>query len=156
FAETDLSPEGILDFVNRYGRLAGRSTGFLPAPGSLPSHVLDTHVESVRMWEETILHMKALVQTWRAAGDNDQEAVNRFIHWDGNTQVYYHPPQGMRPTEPYSIASINYHRELFTRLDPGELKRPAMFLVNQVINLFMEPSDILPQLQWDHATGQPS
>jgi hypothetical protein len=61
----------------------------------------------------------------------------------------------MLPDKPYPIASFNQNQELFTRLQTGELERPALFLVSQAINELMEARDIVPQLGWDHVTGRP-
>jgi hypothetical protein len=156
FAETDPSQKGILDFVNRFGRLGGRDTAFDLLSGSLPSDVLDAPLESVREWQKMILNMKSLVQTWRAVRENDRESLSRFIRWDGDRQVFYHPPTGMRPKEPYCIASFNENRELFTRLQGGELERPAMFVVSLAIHQYLVESDIALGLPWDHVTGRPS
>jgi hypothetical protein len=155
FAETDPSQKGILDFVNRFGRLAGRSTAFDLLSGSLPSHVLDAPLESVREWQKLILHMKPLVQTWRAVRESDRASLSRSIRWEGDHGVFYHPPTGMRLKEPYCIASFNQNRGLFSRLQVGELERPAMFVVSLAIHQYLENSDISLGLPWDHVTGRP-
>jgi hypothetical protein len=87
FAETDLSPEAVLDFANRYGPLGLRNPeGGVPPP------------EALRTWRGLILEMRYLVRLWDEARRGDAAALAQSVGWDERAGgvIYRSVPEVLR------------------------------------------------------------
>jgi hypothetical protein len=153
-AQTEPTPEGVLAFVTRYGRLGGR----IAEPGST--------VEPFDRWEDCIIWLCEAVRLWDLVRANNRSELKKVIRWVGPGVVHYVPPPEVisrLDTGPWEDLPIAERQEkwgwdivgksfdgetLRGEVSVGDVITPAILLILDFINPDLE-TGVSPALVWD-------
>lgn len=146
------TPEGILDFVRRYGRLGEGVERYARLPdGSLRM------VEPLREWCQAVVRLGEAVRLWDLAQQGNRSELSKVIRWEGRGAVHYRPAPEIRkfffesetyPEEKLTIASLDRYTEYLASFAPGEVEAPAKCIVLRVVNGYLGRT-AQPALLWD-------
>jgi hypothetical protein len=166
-ARTATTPEGILGFANRYGRLGAGAEEQADITsmtlGQIPSKYFP--VEPFHRWHYHIVWVSEAVRLWDLIQEEDREVLGKVIRWQGGL-VYYAPPPEVEKAlggrswdqvpeqerKSYKGYDLLGHAAdsatLKARVEPGDVVLPALLFVHSLINadLFLQ---VGPQLFWD-------
>lgn len=151
FADIMPTEDGILSFVNEYGRLILGEMLIVRSETGNKDGTLDTG-EPLSLWVSEITAMNQALTLWDMAQNRDMTGLSGFIHWSGDG-VYYDSGPG---TEEHSslgrttrtIAHLNEGSRLGNILLPGDLVTPALSQVQHVVNQHLEER-LSPKVLWD-------
>ena len=150
FATVAPDKEGILEFANRYGDLYTQSKETFTKTG------IEYDSGSLGEWKSQIELMQCTVELWDAIDRNNQAKLREYIKWGksdmsrlGESTIVY---QYSKNDEPIHIADTGDYKYRH-----GELIRPAMLHVVNVINMQLAPDpyvgdhliQVHPFLTWD-------
>jgi hypothetical protein len=169
---TEPTQDGILTFVNQYGKL-GEGVDVLT--------VLDdgqlSRVEPLGKWQRTIAWLGEQVRIWEMLQRGNRDGLARVFKWYGEEVVRYRPPDslrqrlGLHPADeehmehmirilPGSgelesfIAGPGITSELLSRLSPGDVVGPAWYWLLGSVNSMLR-STTQPALLWDEKRAGP-
>jgi hypothetical protein len=139
FADTEATPEGILQFANRYGLL-----GVGPRPRGL-----FLTPEPLKFWVEQIQEMRRAVELYNALRGG--KGLDRLIRWEsdderGEVSVYYTG----KPDRPELIASSRMVVDVFESFPHGDKIRPARCFLQSVVRKNMAAPVGLVELRLLH------
>jgi hypothetical protein len=169
-AAVDPTGEGILAFVERYGRL-GKG---VETSADLPNgrHGI---VEPFGTWRTVIVWLRETVRLWDMIEAGDSDGLASVIKWDGKGAVRYCVPAAVgellwpgwenlpedyrrqaekREADCYTIAGGVLGPDRLLRLTPGDVLQPARYLLLDLVN-GMLGNTTQPALLWDDKAGRP-
>ena len=150
FVHTKPTKAAILKFANKYGALsASRITRSWQADDA--GHIrtkFEGH--SLESWQKEMGVMSDAVRLWNAVRQKDLDELKAAITWKDDRSVSFTGwDDSTKKFRRLSlIASEEHHPELFARLQPGDLKTPALFYIQQVINKNLA-GRVSPRMLWD-------
>ena len=150
FSAVQTSRGAILKFANRYGDLFNsynlKDMVVRPTGQYWPSQLRGA---SLNRWKLEINQMRVLVRIWRAIKGARKNELKHFIFWRDKNAVEYR--LGMSIVWLATPEINNYLLKLFT---PGDVLKPAMYLLQREINRRIAEADnsgyvpIVPRLVW--------
>jgi hypothetical protein len=172
FARTDPTREGIRAFANQYGLLGKKIERdvMLPWPPESDNR-RPIKGERFENWVYELLLMRHVISLWDMTRKNDLDGLARHVHWYSQDRVSYQSTPG-RPTQespkvfnsdselkwdtqgiPYLdikrwIAAPWRRPELFDGLKAGDLIKPALFYIQEVVNTCLTEL-VSSRLVWD-------
>src|SRR5262249_5461297 len=134
-------------------------------PGVPAQHLAS--VELFGAWRATILRIREAVRLWDLIEDVDEERLKEVIKWEGGGLVNYYPPPEFGRDErrwrdlPEKVRRHFIGQDILGRapaaadtlrssIKPGDVLRPAMLVVNDLINGYL--GNVGPQLIYDPAS----
>jgi hypothetical protein len=154
FADTDPTPEGVLLFAKRFGRLTRPQTAGRPAVDDAGRPVRLTD-ECLELWLQQIEDVKRTAGLWHDCQSGKAERLAGRIDWSkdaaGHPVVSY--LRGPEEEDVEEIASRTFHAGRLARLSPGDACLPALFYVQDAINARIDAL-AHPQLLWDPDANQ--
>jgi Putative ATPase subunit of terminase (gpP-like) len=152
-AKTPPTPEGILGFANRYGRL-GLTRLYQSTVDGRTGELLD-------LWQNVIRWLGNALGLWHMAHENDRRGLEEVIWWiDESTVVNVHRDDRKGWLEAVQGLGKDYRYEdirrmagvpepYLSQIKPGEVIRPARLQLFNVINHSLRQGVVSPQLLWD-------
>ncbi len=150
FAAVKPQRDGIQQFANRYGVLFDRygMESVVRRPRG-KYRVAQLHGTSLPQWIDEIERMHALVRVWKAVKRARKDELNGVIIWTGTDTVEY--KIGGSGT---LLISPLLNKTLLDRFKPGDVVKPAMYLLQAEINKRIADISgsvhlaIVPKLVW--------
>jgi hypothetical protein len=169
FAETPPTPDGVLEFANRYGRLGDAS--LIPRTRQARSPIVphgfdsDRAAEEGHEWLVAILWVRFITRFWDAARAGDASFLSRFLRWRGRDFVTFanaaddlaedvprHPLVNTR--ESIDFLAHDTDPELLAAVRAGDLVLPARVFVQKSLNVALAAS-ASPQMLWSRERAAP-
>jgi hypothetical protein len=168
FSKTEPTKEGIKGFADKYGLLGfeeGEGRVFITIPatraksgsiwvgsrGDPPTGFVGSG-ELLSAWRSAIRDMRIAVEIWsmvREAEKGSDQALRRYISWQGPDRVLYETPAEER--KDYAkfavIASPQIRPEFLKRFTRGSVFGPAQYYLQSLINDSLEGL-VSPRLLW--------
>jgi hypothetical protein len=168
-AAVDPTEEGILAFVQRYGRLGEGVEAWADLPDGRSALV-----EPLREWRTVITWLGEQVRVWDMIEAGDLDGLAPIIQWDGKKAVRYQMPVAVRRSllpewdqlpeefrrdadkrdeDFYTIAGGRQEGDRLLRLTPGDVLQPARYWLLDGVN-GMLGNTTQPALLWDDTGGR--
>ncbi len=154
FAGTAPTPEGVLAFANKYGLLGGRVAAEIE---------LDRQAgraaalgEPLSAWRDQIFFIREALRLWEDTRAGNVERLAKVIRKrevSGDEGVEYqaeeHPSNEVGfPCWYEKIATRNVYSDILEAFPPGDLIKPALYLVQRWVNRHLE-GNVSPLMLWD-------
>ena len=172
FAETPPTPDGVLEFANRYGRLGDVS--LIPrtrqarspiVPNELDDFDSDGAAEEGNEWLAAILWVRFITRFWAAACAGDAAFLSNFLRWRGQGAVTFTNPADapaedmprhplVKPTDAIDFLTRDTDPELLAGARAGDLVLPARVFLQKSLNLALAAS-ASPQMVWSRERAAP-
>jgi hypothetical protein len=157
FAETDPTEEGILLFANKFGNL-GEPTFVIPeklpdfpicASGGLATSPREL-LEGVgfSFWNEQIGLMRQCLFLWDAIMRRRMADLRQVVRWRGESVCI------VVGNHSRWIASSRHHPERLSQMQRGDLYKPALYYVQEIVNEQLTKREVAPQLLWNRSKLQ--
>lgn len=130
FADAAPTEDGYLEFANSFGAL-GISRREIPRA---------VNGEPLSTWKQEHAHLTQAVRLWRAALENDLQALRSVIRWTRSSVVYETDQFGQAFTRTASPV-------IYSRLRHGQLVQPAWHFLQSMVNQAIR-ARVAPQLLW--------
>lgn len=150
FADTETTPEGILQFADAYGLLgiqdtvesfnsATEANGLTVSKGPARRFV----GEKLFSWKNEITRLRGAVLLWDLLSANDEERLKAHIVWEGHDRVRFDDHSALMEDHHWADALVIASREernpeLLASLVPGDVVQPAWVYLLERVNMFLE------------------
>lgn len=158
FAGTDLAPEAIAAFADRFGFLGEGNPTEIPVEGGRKSFGM---AESAELWIGEILSMRLAVDLWDAARARDAAALREKMVLKGSRTLGFE--LHLASETPALSAELGFAEaprvtwssgdpDLVRKFQAGNLFEPALRCVQWLVNTHLEDR-VSPSLHWDSRLG---
>ena len=144
FGETELTPEGVQSFANRFGELGGDITRTIPVEATKQGHRLGAG-EDIGRWLAEMSAVADALGLWDAVREHDQQTLSQRISWhDGYVVANWDDRRSV------VVASTKHRPDIFCQLKVGDLIEPGTLAVQQIVNARLwEKVRVAPKLVWN-------
>ncbi len=159
FADLDATPDGVLDFVSRYGALGD---GLLVRDPESPADK-NMRIEPLVFWQFHAARMRALANLWGYASAGDRAALAEFVRWEGATVAIRWPAadtyfslfdERVRGTMTWRVEQY-LGPDGTSLVKRGDLILPAQLFVQRRLDDRLRNGRASPRLAWSTRHGRP-
>jgi hypothetical protein len=160
FADTEVSPEGVLAFAGKYGLLGGDQAKLIALDSIDASGKRRVGVgEELEDWYTQIIYMRESIRLWKAATEGKSHLLLPSIAWGDDNTLTYRSSTAVPGLDTPSISlfevitSPHSAPGLLSDFATGDIIRPAKYLVQRWVNQNLAER-AAPRLLWDrHKTS---